>query len=55
MDFPGGPEVKNLFSKAGDAGLIPGWGTKIPHAPRQLSSQVITTEPVQRQNWARTL
>ena len=33
-DFPGGPEVKNLFSKAGDVGLIPGWGTKIPHAPK---------------------
>ena len=22
-------------SNAGDAGLIPGWGTKIPHAARQ--------------------
>ena len=28
-DFPGGPVVKNLPCNAGDAGLIPGWGTKI--------------------------
>ena len=30
-DFPGGPVVKNPPSNAGDSGLIPGWGTKIPH------------------------
>ena len=30
--FPGGPVVKNPPSKAGDAGSIPDWGTKIPHA-----------------------
>ena len=24
--------VKNLPSNAGDVGLTPGWGTKIPHA-----------------------
>ena len=30
-DFPRGPVVKNLPSSAGDAGLIPGGGTKIPH------------------------
>ena len=35
-DFPGGPMVKNPPSKAGDTGLIPGWGTKIPHAMGQL-------------------
>ena len=29
--------VKNLPSKAGDAGLNPGLGTKIPHAMRELS------------------
>ena len=29
--------VKNPPSNAGDAGLIPGWGTKDPHASRQLS------------------
>ena len=28
----GGPVVKNLACSAGDAGLIPGWGAKIPHA-----------------------
>ena len=31
-DFPGGPVVKNLPSNAGDAGAIPGRGTKI-HMP----------------------
>ena len=31
-DFPGGPVVKNLPSNAGDTSLIPGQGTKIPHA-----------------------
>ena len=31
-DFPGGPVVKSLPCHAGDTGLIPGWGTKIPHA-----------------------
>ena len=29
--------VKNLTCDAGDAGLIPGWGTKIPHATELLS------------------
>ena len=36
-DFPGGPVVKNPPYNAGDAGLIPGQGTKIPHAAGQLS------------------
>ena len=31
-DFPGGPGVKNPPSSAGNVGLIPGRGTKIPHA-----------------------
>ena len=31
-DFPDGPVVKNLPSKAGDTGSVPGLGTKIPHA-----------------------
>ena len=35
-DFPGSPVVKNLHSSAGDAGLIPGQGTKIPFALEQL-------------------
>ena len=30
-DFPGGPVVKNSPCNAGDAGSIPGQGTKIPH------------------------
>ena len=36
-DFPGGPVVKNPPSSAGDVGSIPGQGTKIPHAIKQLS------------------
>ena len=44
-DFPGGPAVKNTPSNAGDAGSIPGWGTKIPHAVGQLSQCTATTEP----------
>ena len=31
-DFPGGPVVNNPACHAGDVGLIPGQGTKIPHA-----------------------
>ena len=31
-DFPGGPVVKTSPSKAGDAGSVPDWGVKIPHA-----------------------
>ena len=43
--FPGGPVVKNLPCTAGDLGLIPGWGTKIPHATEQLIPCVATIEP----------
>ena len=42
--FPGGPVIKNLPSNAGDVGLIPGRGTKIPHAVGQLSPRAATTE-----------
>ena len=46
-DFPGGPVVKNMPSNAGDTGSIPGQGTKIPHAMRQLESlYAATTEPL---------
>ena len=43
-DFPGGPVIKNLPSNAGDAGSIPGRGTKIPHAVGQLSPHAATTK-----------
>ena len=43
-DFPGGPVVKNPPCNAGDAGLIPGQGTKISHAAGQLSLHATTTE-----------
>ena len=45
-DFPGGPVVKNLPYNAEDAGSIPGQGTKIPHAVRQLHPRATTTELV---------
>ena len=43
-DFPGGPVVKNLPSKAGDVGSTPGQRTKILHAARELSP--CSLEPV---------
>ena len=39
-DFTGGPVVKNPPCNAGDAGSIPGRGTKVPHAVEQLSLHV---------------
>ena len=33
-DFLGGSVAKNPPANAGDTGLAPGWGTKIPHAAR---------------------
>ena len=44
-DFPDGPVVKNLPCNAGDVGLIPGQGTKIPHAWNQLSPHA-SSQPV---------
>ena len=38
--------VKNLPSNTGDAGAIPGRGTKIPHAAGQLSPRAKTSELV---------
>ena len=43
-DFPGGPVVGNPPANAGDVGLIPGPGTKIPHAAEQLGPCATTTE-----------
>ena len=39
-DFPGGPVVKTSPSNAGVVGLIPGWGTKIPHASGSKSQNI---------------
>ena len=39
--FPGGPVVKNLPGNERDMGLVPDWGTKIPHATEQLSSHAM--------------
>ena len=35
--FPDGSVVKHPPTSAEDMGLIPDWGTKIPHAAEQLS------------------
>ena len=35
MDFRGGLVVQSLPFNAGDVSSIPGWGTKILHAPTQ--------------------
>ena len=40
-DLPSGPVVKNLPSHVGDAGWIPGRGTKIRHAAEQLSLRAL--------------
>ena len=42
QDFPGGPGVKKLPSNAGDTGSIPGWESRIPHAPGQLRPRAAT-------------
>ena len=54
-DFPGGPVDKNLPTIAGDTGLIPGRGTKIPHAKGQLSLYATTIELSSRAAWERQL
>ena len=38
--------AKNLLANAGDAELIPGWGTKISHGMGQLSPCPEIIEPV---------
>ena len=49
-NFPGGPVVKNPPSNAGDAGSIPGLGTKFLHAAGQLSTCVATREALATQH-----
>ena len=43
--FDGGPVVKNSPCNAGDKGLIPCWGTKIPHIVEQVSPSAPTPKP----------
>ena len=38
--------MKNPLANAGDMGLVPSPGTKIPHAIGQLSPHTTTTEPM---------
>ena len=46
-DFPGGPEVKNLPATAGDAGSIPGQGTKTQQSSDKLRPPTTTGESIQ--------
>ena len=48
-DSPGGPVVRSPPSSAGDLALIPGRGTKVPHAVGQLRPHV-TTAGLKRHN-----
>ena len=50
QDFSDGPLVKKPPANAGHTGLI--LLHKIPHAAKQLSLQVTTTEPVLYSLWA---
>ena len=50
MGFPGGPVVKILPCNTGDLGLIPGQGTKIPHASEQLTLHATSIEPTTRES-----
>ena len=54
MDFPGGPEVKNLPCNAGDTGSIPGWETKVPYGAGQLCPCAATREASALQQAAHT-
>ena len=42
--FPSGPGVKTPSCNEAGTDSIPGEGTKIPHAPGQLSPRVATRE-----------
>ena len=43
-DIPGGQWLRICLCNAGDTGLIPGQGTKIPYAEEQLRQNTATTE-----------
>ena len=45
-ELPDGPVVKNPSCSAGDTGLIPSQGTKIPHAMERLSPSTAARESV---------
>ena len=44
QDFPGGPVVKNPPSNAGDMGSIPGWGTQILQAAKNILPSTTKTQ-----------
>ena len=56
-DFPGGPMVKNLPCNAEEAGLIPGQGTRIPHATpkdphrQQRRLKILVVQPNKRNKY----
>ena len=48
FDFPDSPVVKDLPCNAGDMGLIPSQGIKIPHISGQASRRPTTKESTHR-------
>ena len=50
--FPGGPLANSLASNAGDAGSIPGWGSKLAYTAEQLSPCATTREPTCCKYWS---
>ena len=44
-DFPSGPLIKNLPCNAGDAGSIPGLGSKTPHCCCLVAKLRLTLQP----------
>ena len=44
QDFPGGPVVENPPSNAGDMGSIPGWGTQILQAAKNILPSTTKTQ-----------
>ena len=51
-ELPGGPLANSLASNAGDAGSIPGWGSKLAYTAEQLSPCATTREPTCCKYWS---
>ena len=47
-DFPGGAVVKNPPCNAGDRGVLPGRGTKIPHASTSKAHVLYSSRTITR-------
>ena len=54
-DVLSGPVVKNLPSNARDAGLIPGWGPRIPRAVEQIRPSTTTRQSLSHNDASQAL